>query len=158
MEATIRDQFEFARDQRLADGIALLESQPPRLAGGAYMLGYVAELALARMVIEVMKLSEIAPANWRLVYGAVRAKADQLGVRAERDGYHNPVFWAELLRSLALRIGDRSLQRRAARLVRDARQVQRVWSTDLRYEMRSVTPSSVEELRIFALRFSNPHR
>ena len=151
---TIEGPMIAAGKERFLDGRVLKEAIPPRLDGAAYLMGYLGELLLAAKVLRLMNLAHLPPTSWRLVYGSVKAKAYQLGIQESPEGYHNPVFWAELLVKLSERLADRNLKKRARKWLRDARVLRLLWSPDLRYGHARANASTVDEIEMLIVRLN----
>lgn len=135
--------YEQARADRLWDGTGLWSLH--RHAGGVYLLGYSAEIALKCACFRCMGFSIVQPIGVAELRTA-HARARLLGVIHPPEGFHNVRFWADLLvaqRAAATRPLDPAV---AGALAAAADAVHRRWWIEMRYKRAVTTNDDVEHV------------
>lgn len=136
--------FEAAAEDKYEDGFNLMASASP--GNGVYLMGYAAEMLLKSAYFRVAGLSVSAPIT-RQELSQARADANNLGVLAAPENFHNIAFWSELIVKKRLRQSRGLTAALAAELdLRSARLAQN-WFVEMRYQLlQGVTVQDLEDV------------
>lgn len=118
-----------ASDQRFREGIELIASG--HRAGGAYLLGYVAEMLLKHACFTFDGARPFDSVPPRL--GPARQWARRFVPSVPHEGYHSIMFWALVVRGKRRQRGQPLPAPIEARLLQRAHRLHGLWSVEMRY-------------------------
>lgn len=139
---TVQDLAD-AQEERYWEGLELMTRG--HAGAGIYLMGYSAEMVLkyAYFLVRRYSLLDVVPG----LLGTAHRRAQTLNVAESHEGYHNPVFWCELLcaerrqASKPFSPGFEAGVRAAVGVVRDN------WKVEMRYQRDIAQQGEAEEFR-----------
>ncbi len=137
-------EFQSAAEDRYWEAISLMTDG--HLAGGIYLIGYVAEMLLKSAYFAV-RGERLTTQIWPLLAPAWAVGATYFpgSFSLNRRDYHNLDFWARLLREERRRLGVPLPWHMDAEYLLHTRRLYMTWWVEMRYRHAQATPVDAEE-------------